>query len=335
MRVFFVFPPPIRTVIGGGISICIVKAPEGALSLIFLLRDLCAVTDDADRFFHRQILSQILFGDKALYLVDFHTVGLGELFEFSLNFFRCGLNFFQLGNLFKSQANLDLLLSLGLEVVANRVLIHTGILQVGIEVQTLRLQAICEVAQIIVDLVLVQSLGNFTLQLFYQLVDQLSLNLILGSLLTGFQQIFADILFISFQRIELADVFCKIIVNGRQLFLFDFMQLDLKYGLFVLESGSLIILREGYGDIELFAGGVADNLLLKARDKLAGAKIQRVVLRLAAFKGNAVYETFKIDDSRVAELSRTIAPEPSGFPCQCPHRLLQPESWTLQGPYNR
>ena len=51
---------------------------------------------------------------------------------------------------------------------------------------------------------------------------------------------------------------------------------------------------------------MADNLLLKARDELAGAEVEREVFALAALERNAVLEAFKVDQSGVAVLGSSF-----------------------------
>ena len=67
-----------------------------------------------------------------------------------------------------------------------------------------------------------------------------------------------------------------------------------------------IFLRELNVYVEGVACVVADNLLLKAGDELTGAECQVVFFGLAAFKGLAVGEAFKIDNSDVAVLSGSV-----------------------------
>ena len=57
----------------------------------------------------------------------------------------------------------------------------------------------------------------------------------------------------------------------------------------------MVLLREGDGNLELLAGGVAGYLLLKAGDKLVGAQHQGVLLPLAAGEGHPVQKALKVD----------------------------------------
>ena len=68
----------------------------------------------------------------------------------------------------------------------------------------------------------------------------------------------------------------------------------------------MVIFREGDVQLELVASLVADNLLLKARDELAGAEVEREVFAFAALECNAVLEAFKVNQSGVAVLGSSF-----------------------------
>ena len=63
-------------------------------------------------------------------------------------------------------------------------------------------------------------------------------------------------------------------------------------------SSAGVVLGEGDVDVLLLTGLHADDLILKAGDKAAGAQLQVEVLTLAALEGNAVVEALKVDDRR-------------------------------------
>ena len=102
--------------------------------------------------------------------------------------------------------------------------------------------------------------------------------------------------------ILLGNILDEIVVDLGQLFLLDLMELDLELSVLALEVLRLIVLGELYIDGEFLIGAVTDDLLLKAGDKVAGAQLEVVVLRLAAFESLAVAEALKIDDDGVAVL---------------------------------
>ena len=84
------------------------------------------------------------------------------------------------------------------------------------------------------------------------------------------------------------------------------MQLDLEGGILAGQLLGLILGGELHLNVELVAGLVADDLILKAGDEGAGTEHQRIVLRLAAFKGHAVHEALKVDVSGVTVLGLAL-----------------------------
>lgn len=81
---------------------------------------------------------------------------------------------------------------------------------------------------------------------------------------------------------------------------------DPKYGGLSGEVLRLIILREGHIDRNMVAHRSANQLLLKAGDKRAGAKGQGIVGTGAAVKGNAVQITGEVDHCNVTQLSGAV-----------------------------
>ena len=84
------------------------------------------------------------------------------------------------------------------------------------------------------------------------------------------------------------------------------MDLDLEHHGGAGQILGVIVLGEGDVHVLLVAGLGANQLILKAGDKGAGAQLQAVALGLAAVKGNAVLEALEVDDHGVAVLSLTL-----------------------------
>ena len=84
------------------------------------------------------------------------------------------------------------------------------------------------------------------------------------------------------------------------------MQLDLKDGSLAGQLLGLVLLREGDVDVELLAGGMADDLILEAGDEGVAAQHQRIMLRLAALKGNAVHKALEVDIDGIAVLGSAL-----------------------------
>ena len=71
-------------------------------------------------------------------------------------------------------------------------------------------------------------------------------------------------------------------------------------------SSAGVVLGEGDVDVLLLAGLHADDLILEAGDKAAGAELEVEVLTLAALEGNAVVEALKVDVGGVALLGGAV-----------------------------
>ena len=84
------------------------------------------------------------------------------------------------------------------------------------------------------------------------------------------------------------------------------MKLNLKYSFLTRKVFGAVILGEGYIYIKLIADILADNLILKAGDKLTGAECKRMTLSLAAVKSYAVLKAFKVDNNGVAVLCGAV-----------------------------
>ena len=78
------------------------------------------------------------------------------------------------------------------------------------------------------------------------------------------------------------------------------------------QLGSLILLGERDVDVKLLAGGVADDLILKAGDEAAAAQGQAVVLSLAALESNTVHKALEVDIRDIAVLSSALTGQLTG-----------------------
>ncbi len=133
-------------------------------------------------------------------------------------------------------------------------------------------------------------------------VLECALRLFLAALLQLLGQISLQFL----QRVKFGNVLRELIVHNGGNGSLDLVNRDLEHHRRAVQILHAVILREGDADLLCFAGAHAHDLLLKAGDKGAGAQLQGIVLRLAALKGNAVLEAFKVDDCGVAVLRRAL-----------------------------
>ena len=100
------------------------------------------------------------------------------------------------------------------------------------------------------------------------------------------------------QRIVLADVLGKVIIQLRQFLILDLMKLDFEGGILASQLFRLVLLGELNVHIELVACLMADNLLLEAGNEGTAAQHQCVVLGFAALERLAVHKALKIDGGR-------------------------------------
>ena len=84
------------------------------------------------------------------------------------------------------------------------------------------------------------------------------------------------------------------------------MQLDLEGCILASQLGSAVFLGELDIDVELFASGMANNLILETGDEGAGAQNQRVMLCLAALKSLAINKALKVDINGITVLSSAL-----------------------------
>ena len=149
-------------------------------------------------------------------------------------------------------------------------------------------------------------LGDLALDLLDDGVGQLIVEITLGFTLKALCDLLLELVAILGDGILLGYILDEIIVYLGELLGLDLMELDLENSVLALEVLRLILLGELDVDIELVAGVVADDLLLKAGDEVAGAELEVIFLRLAALERLAVAEALEVDDNGVAVLCGTI-----------------------------
>ena len=107
------------------------------------------------------------------------------------------------------------------------------------------------------------------------------------------------------QGVELGDVLGKLVVHGGDLLDLHLVDLHMEHNGLAGQLGG-IVFGEGDVDILLLTGLHADELILKAGDKAAGADLQIEVLALAAVESHAVVEALEVDGGGVALLHGTL-----------------------------
>ena len=258
------------------------------------------------RLFGQHIRAQSFFAERGFDLLDLEVILLGKAIVLRFEIFVADGQVFKLGDGFKRQPHLDLQLRFLAVALAERRHIHTGVFQIHIEAQPLRLQTLVKLTHALVDRILKHRLRNVRFDLVGELLGQRGLKRRVRLALAILGQLFADVRFHLIQRVELAAILRKIVVELRQFAGLDLVQLALEHRGLALELFRVILLREGDADVKFLVDLLADDLLLKARDKLAGTEHQRLMLALAARKRLVVHEALVIEHHRVAVRRRTV-----------------------------
>ena len=127
-----------------------------------------------------------------------------------------------------------------------------------------------------------------------------------GGVLLLLLQLLPHVVLICIERVEFADVLGKFIVQRRQFAHADGVHLDMENGVLPGQILLVIFLGELDVDVELFASGMANNLILETGDEGAGAQNQRVMLCLAALKSLAINKALKVDINGITVLSSAL-----------------------------
>ena len=213
---------------------------------------------------------------------------------------------FLLGDGLQREPHLDLHLGFLAVAFAERRHIHAGVLQIHIKAQALRLQALIKLAHVLVDRVFKHRLRDVRFDLVGELFRQRGLERRIRFLFAVVGQFLADVRFHLVQRVKFAAILRKVVVELRQFAGLDLVQFALEHRRLALELFRVVLFREGDVDVEFLVDLLADDLLLKTRDKLPGAEHERLMLALAARKRLVVHETFVVDHDGVAVRRRAV-----------------------------
>ena len=269
--------------------------------------------DEVDGLVDGQILLQVVNIDQLTNLVLFHLVLVSNALDLSGNFLLGSLDVLSSSNSLQSQTDLDLLLSLRHEGSAELLHSLAHILQVVLEAQALLLHAECKVVDHLVHAGIIHCLGDLTLHALDDLIHQSILNSQIVLLVQLLLIVLADGSLELVQSVVLRAILSQLVIQSRQLLVLHFVQLDLEHSSLASQFGSLILGGEGNIHVELFASGVAHDLILKAGDEAAAAQSQAVVLSLAALESHAIDEALEVDISDVAVLSSALTGQLTGI----------------------
>ena len=103
-------------------------------------------------------------------------------------------------------------------------------------------------------------------------------------------------------RLELADLLGKFVVEFRQLALLDAANRAFELRGLACELLRVVLLRERHVDVTRLADLHADELILETRDEAVGTNLKRMIFALAALEGLAVDEPLEVERHKVAFL---------------------------------
>ena len=191
-------------------------------------------------------------------LIHFHVVGLADAVVLFVYFLVGGNDLFQLNDLLQCETGLDLALSLGSHLLSHCVEIEAGVLEVGLEVETLHAQTVVEVADEVLGLSVEHGLGDLSLELFDEGVNDLLFYFVLSGLVVSLLNLCLDVSLIFIKGVKFGNILCKLVVKLGKLIELDLVQLALEDCGLACKLLCMVIFREGYIDIELVADVLAD-----------------------------------------------------------------------------
>lgn len=144
--------------------------------------------------------------------------------------------------------------------------------------------------------------GDFSVKALDHRVDQLLFHRVVSRMLFLMLQLLPQVLFQFIQSIELADILGKLVIEHGQLLALNLMKLALENDRLACQLLGVILLGEGDVDVEFILSVVADNLLLKAGNKLTCAQLERIALALTTVEGSPIQKALEVNDRGIAHL---------------------------------
>ena len=212
----------------------------------------------------------------------------------------------KLGNFFNCKLKLDLLNSVVPHALLELVSVHTHVLEISIKRNALLCKSVLVVLNVVLKLIVIHNLGNLAFNEINNLFKNCALEVSLNVLFLLLGKLRLDFLLKFCKSIDLiVNILCKIVIKSRKLLHLDFVENNLEYSVLARKFGG-VLGRECNVYVELVAGLVTDNLLLKAGNKLTRTESKLIVLTLAAVKSNAVNKALKVDNSDIVLLSLSV-----------------------------
>ena len=249
--------------------------------------------------------------DGGLHLLGGELVLLGQLVHLGLALLIGDLQILRSGHGLQSQLGLDLVQGGGLGGGAHHLGGHAHHLQIVVHGHPLAGHPHGVLVHDLVKLGLHHAVGDISLQVVHQLLQNGLLEVVLGLGGAALGQLLAQVLLKVSQSLKLRHILSELIVHRGELGLLDLLDLDLEHHSLAGQIGH-IILGEGNIQILLIAGLQTDDLILEAGDEGAGADLQAVILALAALEGLAVLEALEVDDGGVTQLDLAVHGDQTG-----------------------
>ena len=169
----------------------------GSLSLELFLGDLGdfgGVLDDFKGFLGLYVLGDVVLAENLADGVLLHAVLLSKVFILGVKVFLGDLDVLELCNFLKGETALDLALRTAAEAVAEVLLRHAGVAEIGLEVKALGLDLIAELTDGVVDLMLKHGLRDLTLDDAGEFLEDLGVDLGVSGLGLGLLEVLFRVL---------------------------------------------------------------------------------------------------------------------------------------------
>jgi hypothetical protein len=203
-------------------------------------------------------------------------------------------------------------------------------LVVLIRVHTLRTYAPLEALDHLVSLLVRHDLGDLYLTAFGDDVEHTRAELTFRALLCGGLQLLSngDAQFV--QGLELARLLDELVVERRQIALFDLLDVHVEEHRLAPERLLVVIHRESDAELPAFVGVHPDDVLLEIRQELAAPDLEQVVLGLGPLQRTSGQPlALEVQDHEVSLLDRP--PLDGGQGGELGLQLLDPVLYILLG----
>ena len=246
-----------------------------------------------------------IHGESGLHLILGEVVLLGQLGDLLGAVLVGDLHVLGSGHGIQGQLQLHLTQSGGLSGSTHHLGSHAHHLQVVVHGHALALHAHGVLVHHLVQLGLHHAVGDLSLQVVDELLQNGALESALSLGLTALLELLAQVLLEVSQGLKLRHILSELVVRLRDLGLLDLLDLHVEHHSL---AGQILHIVLGEGDVQilLIAHAQANELILKAGHEGAGADLQAVIGALAALEGLAIVKALEVDDSSIAHGDGTL-----------------------------